>query len=493
MECVRMARGVDDGDGVPRWRSASGLLLLFAVSMATTAGLLAYHLGKWLDWPRQALFVWLALCCMTASLLARPHLLALPLLEVWAAELVFARSEKRAPSLALLPVMSLWVNLHGGGFVVGLALTAAASAAIEALITDKDRAEMRNWGIFLGGAVAAALINPHFVRGLLFPIIFMGVSSLGNIGEWRPIDFSFPQPLELVAMGTIYYIVTRGVKIPRLRALMVLALLHLAFQHQRHQIVFGVLAPLLLAEPLSIGLTTAPLSDTRHSHLMSRLAAGASALIIGLAMIRVLVPVRRSDSPVAPITALGRVPLTLRAEHVLNDYSFGGYLIFSGVRTFVDSRAELYGDVFLRQCPDHPSRSRSREARDPSQRHPLVDPESAHSHGGGDGFDAGLASVVYGRQRRRSCAGRVAAIVSVLCHAVARPAVERTGDIATTRVMASPTPLAARRRTGPKIVVAGLMEMGTRSAATTGSVHRKRRRSGRATRTVAIPANRIAE
>jgi hypothetical protein len=32
---------------------------------------------------------------------------------------------------------------------------------------------------------------------------------------------------------------------------------------------------------------------------------------------------------------------------VLNDYSFGGYLIFAGVRPFVDSRVELYGDAFL--------------------------------------------------------------------------------------------------------------------------------------------------
>jgi hypothetical protein len=32
---------------------------------------------------------------------------------------------------------------------------------------------------------------------------------------------------------------------------------------------------------------------------------------------------------------------------VLNDYSFGGYLIFSGVQPFVDSRVELYGDAFL--------------------------------------------------------------------------------------------------------------------------------------------------
>ncbi len=34
---------------------------------------------------------------------------------------------------------------------------------------------------------------------------------------------------------------------------------------------------------------------------------------------------------------------------VLNDYSFGGYLIFAGVRPFIDSRAELYGDAALQR------------------------------------------------------------------------------------------------------------------------------------------------
>ena len=34
---------------------------------------------------------------------------------------------------------------------------------------------------------------------------------------------------------------------------------------------------------------------------------------------------------------------------VFNSYDFGGYLIFSGIPTFVDGRAELYGDAFLRK------------------------------------------------------------------------------------------------------------------------------------------------
>ena len=32
---------------------------------------------------------------------------------------------------------------------------------------------------------------------------------------------------------------------------------------------------------------------------------------------------------------------------VLNDYSFGGYLVFAGIPTFIDGRSELYGAPFI--------------------------------------------------------------------------------------------------------------------------------------------------
>lgn len=39
--------------------------------------------------------------------------------------------------------------------------------------------------------------------------------------------------------------------------------------------------------------------------------------------------------------------MSLRSKPVLNDYAFGGYLIFRSVRPFIDSRADLFGDAFL--------------------------------------------------------------------------------------------------------------------------------------------------
>ena len=41
------------------------------------------------------------------------------------------------------------------------------------------------------------------------------------------------------------------------------------------------------------------------------------------------------------------MPQSLRVQPVLNAYDFGGYLICSGVKVFVDGRTDMYGDAFL--------------------------------------------------------------------------------------------------------------------------------------------------
>ena len=41
------------------------------------------------------------------------------------------------------------------------------------------------------------------------------------------------------------------------------------------------------------------------------------------------------------------VPPALRSAPVYNDAALGGYLIFVGVRPFIDGRAELYGAAFM--------------------------------------------------------------------------------------------------------------------------------------------------
>jgi hypothetical protein len=330
------------------WRTLGwgGVALLFAAASALTSGLLAWHLGRWFATPAQLLILVLCLACMTGSLLARPHVLALPLLALWTAGLVIARSEQRAPSWALLPVMVLWANLHGG-FAFGLLLL--GYCGLEAVIENRAawRKTLQSWGLFTLGAVAAAALTPQFIEGLIFPFRLATMTGLGHIGEWAPADFSTPHPFEFVILAAFYVFLSRGVKLPVGRILISLLLVHLALQHMRHQMIFAVAAPLLLAEPLSRAFDSRP-NEGRSAAVAGYAAiALAIAVIMGASVIRLSFAFPRGGQLQTPQAALDHVPRRLAGTPVLNAYGFGGYLIFRGVRPFIDSRAELYGDQFL--------------------------------------------------------------------------------------------------------------------------------------------------
>ncbi len=74
-------------------------------------------------------------------------------------------------------------------------------------------------------------------------------------------------------------------------------------------------------------------------------------------------PVTRADSPSTPAAALAHVPAGLASQPVFNDYGFGGYLIFKGVKPFIDGRSDMYGnafsaDFFKATQPDKPTLDR---------------------------------------------------------------------------------------------------------------------------------------
>ncbi len=333
-------------DGAWRAYGWGGVALLFAATAALTSGLLAWHLGRWYATFAQLLILVLCLACMAGSLLARPHLLALPLLEMWTAGLMLARSERRAPSWLLLPVMTLWANMHGG-FMFGFLMLLYAGS--EAVIEERDRRQeiLWKWGLFALAALVAATLTPQFLDGLIFPFRLATMTGLAHIGEWAPTSFATPQPFEFLILAAFYVFLSRGVRLPLGRVLICLLLLHLALQHMRHQIVFAVAVPLLLAEPLSRALDSKPEAVGTSRAMQLALACALVAVVIGVSAIRLSFPFSRGGQVLTPEAALSHLPRKLTAAPVLNEYGFGGYLIFRGVRPFIDSRAELYGDAFL--------------------------------------------------------------------------------------------------------------------------------------------------
>lgn len=324
----------------------SGVLVLSAAAAASAAGILTFHLSRRLSSTPLLIIVTVSLACMGPNLLARPHLLALPMLAIWTSGLVRARSEHRPPSIWLLPTMTVWANLHGG-FMLGLALVGALG--LEAMLETREGRwrHFGEWVLFGVGATGAALLTPHGVEGLLFPFKLMTMSGLAHIGEWQATSFESLQPLEIAIFLALFAFATRDVRVPVCRFAIALLFLHLALRHSRHQIVFAIVVPLLLAD--SLGEAFAGVGSMALPSALSNrtITVAIATCVVILSLLRIAMPITRTDDPVSPITALAQAPHTLARTPVLNDYAFGGYLIFNGVKPFIDSRADLYGDAFL--------------------------------------------------------------------------------------------------------------------------------------------------
>jgi hypothetical protein len=338
-----------------------GVVMLAGAAGAAALALLARALLAVLEPAHALLATVLAWSLLLPHWLARPHLLALPVLVLWTIVLVRARSDDAAPPLAAAALMALWANLHGS-FVIGLGL--GGMLAAEAVLTAPGWPERRRafigWALFLGLATLATLATPNLLATWWLPFHLLGQNlALSLLVEWRSPDFQQLQPLELWLLALLFLGLARGVRLPLPRLLMLLLFVHLALKHQRHGDLLAVAGPLLIAPALGPQLRSAAGSAAHNAARLDRAMAALAA------------PARRGAVLLAAIVALAAAALTARhppqpPERVLpeaavqaaqraraargpvfNDYGFGGYLAFVGIPVFIDGRVDMYGDAFV--------------------------------------------------------------------------------------------------------------------------------------------------
>jgi hypothetical protein len=110
----------------------------------------------------------------------------------------------------------------------------------------------------------------------------------------------------------------------------------------------GLVADGLVADGLGVGALGVEATKAWRLRIKAWVPAGlAGVAAVASLMLRIGFPVEREGVFYNGSAALASVPAELRARPVLNEYGFGGLLIFDGVRPFVDGRADLYGDDFL--------------------------------------------------------------------------------------------------------------------------------------------------
>ena len=324
----------------------SGPVVLAATAIAATFALLTKFLNRYLSESATLVFVAAALALTVPHLLARPHVLALPLMVAWVGGLIAAADRKSAPSFWLLPLMVLWANLHGG-FVFGLVLM--APIALDAVVNAEPafrKSLVLRWALFAAAALAAGCCTPYGWNSLLASQKILGLGgALPLIMEWKPADFGSLGALEICLLLGTGLALWRGVKLPPLRIVLLLGLLHMALAQGRAGEMLALLAPLVLAAPLAREIGGSEVSNAAppaRGVLFAGVVIALVAATLAYTSVHRFEPHTRG-SPVAAVTELKKLNLA----RVFNDYDFGGYLIANGVAPFIDGRTELYGEKFF--------------------------------------------------------------------------------------------------------------------------------------------------
>lgn len=330
----------------------AGPVILTAMGMALTVAIFVYLLDAQIEAPRAVLFAMLALLLSIHHVLARPHILALPVMVAWVGLLMAAADRKSAPSWAWLPLMALWANLHGG-FVLGLALIGPISLeAVEHAERGQRLRLFMRWVLFGIGALVASCCTPYGWRTLMGATNILGLGQLLTlIFEWMPANFATFTAFEGALLGLIALGYYRGLMLSAPRIFLILFLTWSALTHVRSIEAFAFLVPLVLAKPLG-GMFARQVPDAagtdrwpaRHlTALGALMIVAASWTSTSLYMSHHRFTFTMTQTPVAAADLLEK----LGAKRIFNAYQFGGYLISRDIPVYVDGRAELYGEKFV--------------------------------------------------------------------------------------------------------------------------------------------------
>ena len=339
----------------------AGVVVLAAIAFSVTSALLLRLLLQHLRPLPALMFTGAAFVMMTSHFLARPFAFAFPFMLWWTAGLIRAVEEKRAPEPILLLAMLVWANLHGG-FTMGLLLGAAFG--LEALVNGADFAERRkiflDWLKFGVAALLVSCITPYGVGSFLVTFQIFGLGdAIALIEEWKSPDFQTQPLTELILLVALYLVLARGVKLPVMRTLIVVGLVHMFLRHVRNAELLATLAPLAVA-PVLARAWPAIRRDPDGKMLFGSLAGPASLRAVGLGLLfatlyaAALVRFAGIKPPEStmPTAAIDYAREAGIKGNVLNHYGYGGYLISLGIPTFIDGRGELFGGEFIKAYVD---------------------------------------------------------------------------------------------------------------------------------------------
>jgi hypothetical protein len=287
----------------------------------------------------------IAFCFGSVGLGPRPLLVGHLFLVAEILVLELART-RRARWLWLLPPMfAVWINCHGS-YVFGLAVAAVyfvccffKSGFGWFVKEDYGPDFRRTLGFALAACTAAVFLNPLGPRLVFYPfdVLLFQKTNISSVEEWFPPSLREANTYVMLAVmgGVLLLAANRRLSLRQIAFVCLASVL--ALQHRRMLFLFGLLtAPVLSNYGWgSEGKRANPLANAFV------ICGCLAAMVWFFPNGKNLETQVESRSPVAAVRYIRQAHL---AGPMLNEYRFGGYLIWAlpENKVFVDGRADVF-------------------------------------------------------------------------------------------------------------------------------------------------------
>jgi len=351
------------------WRAVVDLTTL---TCATIIGILCFYLLRNLRFSIAIGWTALTAVVISSHFLARPHIFSYILLLIWTIKLldIYDRDNFNTSSiLTFVPLMALWSNLHGS-FTFGLALL-YVFAGVCFFQNILRRNYTKCWPILIVVSIVTitALMTPYGISSALMTKELLNLKhTIPQIVELHSPDFQ-KYPLHLIMLVTLLSAMAGlGIRLRGARLIAFGIILFVGLTYLRGLVMLFLLAPIILARPIStrawylapqLSESSASETDNASDQVLRFLQKWSVAITASCTAVAAVVTLStwwlRDIAPpelIAPKAAIDFVQSKNITGHVFNDYGFGGFLIFSGIPTFVDGRALPFGDAFLHRYFD---------------------------------------------------------------------------------------------------------------------------------------------
>jgi hypothetical protein len=335
-----------------RYAGYSGLMiwLCFFTSALLIAGyaLCSLYSGNAKVGWAGALLIWLF---ATVGYAIRPQMIGYLLLVLELLIIYLGRTRNPRWFFLLPPVFAFWVNCHASFFLgMGIAglIFICSFFNFQAGLLESSRWNARTQrflGLALVLSAAALFLNPFGAKLVFYPLDFMLhlPINLTAISEWQPLAMTSIRGIALLGVLTCIFltVIMQQSRIFWHELVLLAAGTWFAVHHERMAFIFGTLAAPIISRLLAGSWDTYKAEQDRAwpNAIMT-----IAALLVVFWMFPSKTAITKQIEESNPVKAVEFIQAHHISGHMLNDYPYGGYLIWAAPEhpVFIDGRADLF-------------------------------------------------------------------------------------------------------------------------------------------------------